>query len=559
MWPEMANAQDVICYSSESERITHHLSLVIERLKKSPDQERIGLLNRLQDYASTGVFPKNYVHPYRNPIFIDPHGTACAVGYLMIESGNRGLAEQIDSEMEDYYLCQMDQDIVGHWASEHGFSPAELAWIQPGYPPSTFWTAPGGGLNGEVHVMTTTSANQIIVAGDFDLGGNPGQTQVASWDGNSYTLLGPGLFGPVKDLIEYNGQIYATGAFYILNAFHDLAVWDGSTWTYGNAQMGMAPSGLDLHIHNGALYAAGLSSGFAGISYSVMKLQGSTWYFVGEAMNDSVLTLETYDGALIAGGKFTSTVSGTSISHVAKMDSSGSWQEAYGGLNAAVHDLAVSNGTLYAGGPIGDTLSGSYGLAAVSPGSMTWIGLIDHTATPLDPFNGKREVSCLQTVGTQLFAGGSFEYYPLVGVPGQNIMWVDQGSGYFMMQAVMDGPVNCMAEGANTSLFVGGPFSTMNGQSILNIGWTDVSVMHVPELQGGSLGVWPSPSSKAIQVSMSGNWYNEPFVISDLTGHIVWSGTIRNGQSLEVDHLADGTYILRRENGMETSRFVISR
>src|SRR5262245_38090994 len=52
-------------------------------------------LHILHGYRLRGVFPHNHDLPGRVPVFVDAHGTACAVAYLIIQSGHRELAERI--------------------------------------------------------------------------------------------------------------------------------------------------------------------------------------------------------------------------------------------------------------------------------------------------------------------------------------------------------------------------------------------------------------------------------------------------------------------------------
>jgi hypothetical protein len=96
-------------------------------------RQREFLLTRLEEYAARGSFPHNHVLPYQNPIFIDPHGTACAVGQLIIDSGHRALAERIAREHEREYLLEMRDAELAAWVASSGFTADELSRIQPGY------------------------------------------------------------------------------------------------------------------------------------------------------------------------------------------------------------------------------------------------------------------------------------------------------------------------------------------------------------------------------------------------------------------------------------------
>lgn len=128
---------------SSPARIQAHLFQTADALEASTppglapelQAQRAFLLQRLRRYAEAGRFPHNHVVPGQNPIFIDPHGTACAVGQLIIDSGHRELSERISAEQNRSYLLEMKDDdgALAAWVATSGFTAHELARIQPGY------------------------------------------------------------------------------------------------------------------------------------------------------------------------------------------------------------------------------------------------------------------------------------------------------------------------------------------------------------------------------------------------------------------------------------------
>ncbi len=128
---------------SEKEIIRFHLLEVIDSLdrvdlkcyNKEQRTKRAELLNKLRSYANKQEFPQNTYHQKRTPYFIDDYGTACAVGHMIIESGNKEVAQKISREMNYAYIEDMLFPEIDLWAYEHGFSVDELKWIQPGYGP----------------------------------------------------------------------------------------------------------------------------------------------------------------------------------------------------------------------------------------------------------------------------------------------------------------------------------------------------------------------------------------------------------------------------------------
>jgi len=307
--PLLIDGARTVQFNSEAERIAMHLNLVRAQLMaRTPEglsaaqlSERTDLLNDLGSYAKRGLFPQNHVLPFRNPVFIDPHHTACAVGQLMIESGHRDLAERIDAEMELAYVHDMHRTDVDRWAQEHGFTEDELAWIQPGYSPSIPWNTLGNGTDGPVTTLLELGNGDLLLAGTFtNAGGIPVQN-VALWNGAYYIPLGNGIVGLAECATEFNGTLYLGGSFQ--NDLMDLALWNGSTWSYENVFQGMNPRTHALHLFNGALHAAGEASGFAGTDDAVKRLVNGYWEQVGSTFDATVSALATHDGRLVAAGR----------------------------------------------------------------------------------------------------------------------------------------------------------------------------------------------------------------------------------------------------------------
>jgi hypothetical protein len=124
--------------------IQQHLRGMVERLRTAEvtglsdelRERRSFLIGRLEAYAERGVFPHNHVLPFQTPIFLDEHGTACAVGQLIIDSGHRELAERVRETDNTGYLLELDVEGLNEWVATSGFTADELANIQPFYGPA---------------------------------------------------------------------------------------------------------------------------------------------------------------------------------------------------------------------------------------------------------------------------------------------------------------------------------------------------------------------------------------------------------------------------------------
>lgn len=563
MDPAPANGDRVVHFNNEAERIAKHLHLVAayerahtpEGLSAAARANRASLLNELDRYADRGRFPQNHVLPIRNPVFIDPQGTACAVGQLMIESGNKELAERIQHEMNLAYVHDMRRDDVFAWAGEHGFSEDELAWIQPGYPPNIPWYAFGGGTNDRVTELLRLQNGDLIVAGEFSIAGGTVVSQVARWNGSTYSAMGSGVLGQVKAAVEFGGEIYLGGSFNSGNA--DLARWTGSAWVLSAAFSSKMPYVSDLHVHNGVLYAAGATTGFAGTSYEVKRLVGGNWEMVGQQLNAEIRAMESFDGTLVCGGDFTDNFfsQDTTIMHVARLNGS-VWEQLGNGLDGAVRDLLFTQEALFAAGDCVGEVATYFGMARIEAGGSTWMELMPNVQnyfySPLDGIVGINAM-VPDPDGIRIHLGGDFS----AGVGLVN------GTGLATFNGVADdvsvlgeffGPVNDLELFGETELIAGGASETL-----ANIASTDLALAVPVATRSERPVLWPNPAIDRIRIDGVGNRPMDLLEIMDANGRLIRRSTnVLPTQGLDVSDLSAGGYTVRItvDNKVLSSAFV---
>jgi len=127
----------------EVARIRRHLERA-ERLLSTRDLSTLTAAQRaaracrvseLRAYREGGVFPHNHRLPdRRTPVFVDEHGTRCAMGYLIEQSGEEALVSRIAKARN---LARI-HDLTGvpelvAWLDCNGLTLAEAARIQPAY------------------------------------------------------------------------------------------------------------------------------------------------------------------------------------------------------------------------------------------------------------------------------------------------------------------------------------------------------------------------------------------------------------------------------------------
>ncbi|MDX1438862.1 MAG: hypothetical protein R3284_03065 [Rubricoccaceae bacterium] len=132
---------------SEDLRLRTHLAYVEKLLRAQPvghlpeelRQARSRNLDRLHDYWTAGVFPRNtVVREHRNPVFIDEVGRICAVGYLFEQDMGREAANRVNEKYQTATIYEIDDSALADWLKTSGLTGEEAAMIQPAYGPYVF-------------------------------------------------------------------------------------------------------------------------------------------------------------------------------------------------------------------------------------------------------------------------------------------------------------------------------------------------------------------------------------------------------------------------------------
>jgi len=257
MDPSVLHDDHVVSFSSETDRIADHLHRVAERLAArslkdtawAAAQRRRMLLDTLSAYADRGMFPKNHTITGRTPVFIDEDGTACAVGQLMISSGHAALAERIHNEMNLAYIHAIDLPEVAVWASTHGFSTDELAWIQPTYHHMRV-TRPG-----LVASFVMTNGDQIEVQGPTSSDAAQKLRLVRINGKGTKTLANLPMLAGVQ-ACEYNGSIFVGGRPPENGPSTEVYEWNGKALVAHDPFDGVIDIGA-LYVANGTLHVLG--------------------------------------------------------------------------------------------------------------------------------------------------------------------------------------------------------------------------------------------------------------------------------------------------------------
>ncbi len=545
-------------FKSDIDRIQMHLLLVTQTLRSRQMEglssvqtaNRMDMLNRLERYAFQAQFPINSRHSYRVPYFIDHEGTACAVGQLLIESGHRDFAEQIQAEMNNAYVLDMPYSEIGTWADAYGFTKAELAWIQPGYAPGSVWNdlvGFGGGANNTVSfVQEHPDLNGLVIAGDFTTLEGVNCEGIAFYDGQSITPMGTGTpQGLIRDIEWYDNKLFAGGSF-SNNGGSNIAIWDGTTWTYEQAYIGDIYA---LEAIGTQLYAGGdLFHNGGALIQNIIVRENGYWTGVGGGLDGLVWDLVEFQGSLVAAGEFlTSGV--TQANFVARWDNqTQTFAQVGTGIVNDLKTLEVHNDTLYAAGYLDNSPSGS-------PFIFKYNTVYWDTLSPgyYNASNFGNYIDEISFVGDEMYVMGDFFVSPIVGTFGNSMARVYPSSQILVPYIYSNAPVYDMAV-LNNSIVIGGAFTQLNNGNRNYIASHTV-LTGVTNPNPEHIELYPNPMQEVAYIKLPNGLELEAYTLRvlDLSGREVGQGVIRDWQQFMVPRkgLPGGMYILSLEKDGE--------
>ena len=267
------------------------------------------------------------------------------------------------------------------------------------------WSPLGSGVGGTVTALAV-SGSDVYAGGGFGTAGDSSAANIAKWDGNAWSPLGSGISGYVYALAVSGTNVYVGGDFNKAggNSASDIAKWDGSSWSAvgngvaGGQVFGLAVSGSDVYAC-GAFVTASSACCTAQVN-GIARWDGTAWWALpvgaNAGMNNWVTSVAVSGGYVYAGGFF-NYAGGNQINGIAKWDGN-TWSALGSGLYGQVFAIAVSGTNLYAGGGF----SGQGGFPPINIGNWngsSWSSLssgVDGT------------VYGLALSGTNLYAGGTF-------------------------------------------------------------------------------------------------------------------------------------------------------
>lgn len=174
-------------------------------------------MNRIRDYMNRGRFPLNEGHcPDVTPVFVDRHGTHCAVAHLMRSDGLDTEVARIVKADNLVRVSNVKDGGMFDWIRTSGLTQEEVAMAQPTYPDNpvegirTFWDISDfGGMSGNGLVISDVSIRgaRFTATLPTSFQNTPGaidalfDLSVAELDGDNAINLSNTVFGATKGLV----------------------------------------------------------------------------------------------------------------------------------------------------------------------------------------------------------------------------------------------------------------------------------------------------------------------------------------------------------------------
>lgn len=237
----------------------------------------------------------------------------------------------------------------------------------------TSWSPLGTGVGGPAYTVCAIvvyddgTGPSIYAGGAFSHAGGQPATNLARWDGSTWSPVGGGTNGSVEALAVYDDgtgpRLYVGGVFSSAGSVGSpgLASWDGTSWRAegpltGNAVEVQALGVFDLGSGPG-LYAGGLFSGAGSVTASnIARYDAAGWTPLGlgtDQGRERVNALAFYDDgsgagpALYVAGEFRR-AGGTPVKRIGRWNGS-TWSSLGPGIGhggSDIYDIAVHDNSL---------------------------------------------------------------------------------------------------------------------------------------------------------------------------------------------------------------------
>jgi trimeric autotransporter adhesin len=357
------------------------------------------------------------------------------------------------------------------------------------------WSALGSGMamtgfSPEVDAIAVGTGGVIYAGGWFDTAGGVAASNVASWNGSSWSALGAGVWNSggatseVHSITVSGTDVWVGGTFTWAgsNVANNVARWDGAAWqSMGTGVTGTNADVNAVAVSGSAVYVGGdfdtahNPGGGTVAAASVAVWTGTAWSALGSGVDIDVAAIAVGSDGIYVGGRF-STAGGSTASRIARWDGA-AWHALImstglvEGVDSNVYGVAADGQSVFlvgffltAGGMDANRVAWWDGAASM------WYGL---GSAP----NG--QVNAVAQYGDEVYVGGSFTSAGGVPAAGLAIFnnrtgsWSSVPGGLSGCNGLLCLPtVNAIKMWGNR-LVVGGNFTQAGTTAATNIAWLD--------------------------------------------------------------------------------------
>jgi hypothetical protein len=380
----------------------------------------------------------------------------------------------------------------------------------------------GGGTPGIVYDLVLDGAGNLVAGGVFSSAGGTGATNVASWNGTSWSAMGIELTGGSVRALHLGpaGAVVAGGDF--ISNVRYVAQWNGANWVQLGPINATGPVVALATTPGGALAAAG-SFGFAG----VMTFTGTTWVGLG-GLSAPIVDLEVANGEILA-----SAYSGVQ----------GGIARWTGFVWVPIGGSGTTGGVLHNSAAAGSML---FATSDLRQGAFLSETLEQRTGTAVTPLiagatNGPVLASTLDANGN-LVVGGDFTMLEGVAV---NRIARRSGTTWSALGTGLDGSVLALLTLPNGDIIAGGTFTQAGGATASRIArFNGTSWSAVSNGRNGTVRVLAASNVSGTEFFLGGDFTG--FIARHFTATGAGFGTmtpVLNGPVYAIEPLATGDVV----------------
>jgi hypothetical protein len=347
---------------------------------------------------------------------------------------------------------------------------------------SSLGTGSANGVNGQVSALAF-QGDDLYVGGSFGVAGGVSAFGIAKWSGGAWSPLGAGCRGGVSSIGILGSDVYVSGGFTNVGGVNarEFAKWDGFSWSTWPTTDGVFVYPLNdvankMVVKDGSLYLGGIFNQAGDvIANHVVRYDGSNFYPLGEKPANGIATPPINVSCIgqaddgIYVGGLLTAAGKTLANRIARWDGT-NWNDVGGGTMGG---NSSANRVLAIAGQGSDVYVG---------GTFTNVGGINvSNVAHWDGFNWwnmgvgfDSSVGALAVSGSVVYAGGGFtnaiDPFPF---PVNHIaMW--DGFGWYNLGSGVNanGTVNAIAVSGN-NVYIGGTFTNASGVTANRIAMWD--------------------------------------------------------------------------------------